>query len=314
MDDDQNEVEIEIRRKLNKDKLGDKRKKSENKHEDKSKKSFLQTLGSGKIGRAVRIGMTAGALSMPWLGKAASQKQTKDTSETAKKEQMVDLKQAPPPFAMPESKNLPVTTADYSNIGQPAAEQDQVRGVGEQIEAGKQLERQRQTEGAGKGAVTAAEEKKEEAGGEEKGSVKGLWNKLQKMKEEERKDEMQKVTSQQAFQVLQKQAQELVRQGWSAVHETVEDLALSFIDLTILTGPLCGLVLFIRILGFAIWPPISVKGVEVSLFPWFSLPGDFARVKSLLALIISFIFWTIIIAIIYAFNNPLSTLAKIIGL
>lgn len=182
----------------------------------------------------------------------------------------------------------------------------------QQMEAGGELYKQQVA--AKKGKTGEEGPGAAEAEGEEKGSVKGLWNKLQKMKEEARKDEMQKVTSQQAFQVLQKQAQDLVRQGWSAVHEAVEDLALSFIDLTILTGPLCGLVLFIRILGFAIWPPISVKGVEVSLFPWFSLPGDFARVKSLLALIISGIFWTIIICIIYAFNNPLSTLAEIIGL
>jgi len=86
---------------------------------------------------------------------------------------------------------------------------------------------------------------------------------------------------------------------WSYVHEFFEDLALSFFDIMLFTGPLCVAFFLFRILGMLSIGrmfKINFKDVEVPLVPTFSMAEVPLRVgKTLLIAVISGAIWLLII-------------------
>ncbi|GEM_PF-7028759 len=86
---------------------------------------------------------------------------------------------------------------------------------------------------------------------------------------------------------------------WSYVHEFFEDLALSFFDIMLFTGPLCVAFFLFRILGMLSIGrmfTINFKDVKVPLVPTFSMAEVPLRVgKTLLIAVISGTIWLLII-------------------
>lgn len=103
---------------------------------------------------------------------------------------------------------------------------------------------------------------------------------------------------------------------WTVVHEFLEDAALSFIDIMIITGPLCLLFFFVRVIGmFSIGRLLTItfKGVQVPLVPMFSAPEILPRLgKTLFIAAITTIIWFIIILLIWIVGDPVGA-AKEIG-
>jgi hypothetical protein len=102
-----------------------------------------------------------------------------------------------------------------------------------------------------------------------------------------------------------KKASQLI---WTAVHEFLEDAALSFVDIMIITGPLCVAVFVLRIAAMCSLGSIltlTFKGVQVPLVPLFSKGEILQRCfKTLLILVVSGIVWFIIGALIWAIFDP----------
>jgi len=143
--------------------------------------------------------------------------------------------------------------------------------------------------------------------------VKGSWNRLQARLDTARKLKLALASETGAFaligaDMLSQSAQQAVKNVWYAIHEFFEEIAFATF---FLASPLCVLVLLIRIIGyFALNPFLSIKfrGQEVKLFAgpgW----GDISRIKTVLAIIITFI----MIFIIYLATHPVQTIINTFG-
>lgn len=95
---------------------------------------------------------------------------------------------------------------------------------------------------------------------------------------------------------------------WMAVHEFLEDAALSFVDIMIITGPLCIFVFLIRILAMLTiggMLTIKFKGFEVPLVPMFTAAEVVPRFsKMLLIFLVTGLVWFILILVIWAITDP----------
>ena len=117
-------------------------------------------------------------------------------------------------------------------------------------------------------------------------------------------------------EVAQKAADEAIRKVWFAIHEFCEDLALSFIDLMLFTGPLCAIVATIRFVGicaFKFIVTIKIKGVTVSLFPIPRLWEISVRSKTFLVILLSSVLWLIIIALLVAATHTCDVVSSVFG-
>jgi hypothetical protein len=102
---------------------------------------------------------------------------------------------------------------------------------------------------------------------------------------------------------------------WGYLHEFFEDLALSFVDIMLFTGPLCVAFFFFRILGMLSIGrmfKINFKDVEVPLVPTFSMAEVPLRVgKTLLIATISGIIWGIIAFVVWVVTNKTEAILKL---
>jgi len=102
-----------------------------------------------------------------------------------------------------------------------------------------------------------------------------------------------------------------MRAGWTAVHETLEDLSLSFLDFMIISGPLTlfafGLRLFSPLYGKLV--TLRISGFEVPLIPSFTLPMLATRAsKTLVIGLLTSLIWGTIFLLFYLATHPLEAL------
>ena len=203
---------------------------------------------------------------------------------------------------------------NFSRLGTSISEPETLPSVGEQIEAGRDLYQKRLAEqraAAREAVMPGAPAMPEEMPKDERG-IKGSWARLRarlgalRAQKEALAAELGVGIT--ATQAAQQVIQQSVRRVWYAIHEFFEELAFGTF---FLTSPLCVAVLIIRIVGmlcFNFFLTIKIKGVEVKPFPSFGV-GDISRVKTGIAIIMTFVMFIII----YIATHPCTTVGSIFG-
>lgn len=210
----------------------------------------------------------------------------------------------------------------FSRLGVSTPETETVPSLEEKIEAGRELYKEKLAEQrAEPGEAASAEEEITAEGEEGERGVRGSWNRLKarlgNLKEEREGLFEQMRSGAMARQAAQQAVKQSILRAWQIVHEVVEDLAFSFVDLMILTGPLAFLVFLARLVGSTIlrgFFTFNIRGVEVQVVPFFGQAELVPRVaKNLLILVIAGFIWFVIFLLVYAATHKCSVVGYIVG-
>ena len=116
--------------------------------------------------------------------------------------------------------------------------------------------------------------------------------------------------------VLSRRKAKLVK-GWQYVQEAVEDAALSFGDLMLITGPITvGMYLARLVVGNLMGggPEIGFKGIKVAMVPGFGVVEGFYRTfKVLIIGAISGFLYSVLAVLLFSVTHPVETLQFIGG-
>lgn len=331
MDDEESEVNME--------RTLDQLRRQKRMEQEKRSRGLLQRMAMGRAAKRAKTTALAAMLSSQALGGPGAAMREPDLSpeDQQKIQQQVQSPvAAPPQFTMPSPEE--------------EEEQQQSSSPGEQIDRGRELYRQTQAarrasnqlpatlpstsggaaaaEGAGsaaaaRGATAAAAAKGAAAGPAGMAAAvvaaegeKKIKSALQKFRNKVRNNKsIAKAAAETADSEVKALANKAIlksmRTGWTIIHETLEETALSFVDIMLISGPLTIGVFILRLCSpmYGRLATVRFKGVEVPLIPSFTLTMLIPRgSKTLLIAVISFCIWSAIIMLFYFATHPIEAL------
>lgn len=199
---------------------------------------------------------------------------------------------------------------------EPGAYQPDIVSPNEQIDKGREYyENQRLNQALPQTPPAAAQPEVGESdeGEEQEGARSSAFSRLRRAAQQFRQQRAEEVTGP-ADAASKVAALNAMRALWASVHETLEDAALTFVDLMIITGPLAIGAYLLR-LGAYLYGgifTIRFKGVEIPLIPTFATGEVMVRTSKILIIVaVTAIVWIAIIFLIWILTNPVEA-AKIL--
>ena len=204
---------------------------------------------------------------------------------------------------------------------QPGSYQPDEISPTDQIEKGRELYQQRQQDQIEQARsqttpIPAAPEAAPAQGrGEEREDQRSsAFSRLRQLAQQFRRERPAQASTGEADAATQAAAVQGMRGLWTAIHETLEDTALSLVDFMIITGPLAIGAYFLR-LGAYLYGrlfTIRFKGAEVPLIPTFAT-GEFLvrSSKILVVLAVTAVVWGAILIVVWIFSDPVEA-AKVL--
>ncbi|HCM67552.1 MAG: hypothetical protein A2898_03875 [Candidatus Kerfeldbacteria bacterium RIFCSPLOWO2_01_FULL_48_11] len=290
--------------------------------QNRQRRGLMQRMGTGRAARFGKAGILATLLAAPPMGEGARQPGRDGQPQAANQTENY----APDPSQADE---------DESQFALPGEES---LSPERQIEQGRKLYQKRQQARIAENTVptqlaTAPQASAAEAGAssesgaqqtvaEDVQSKEGMRSRLQKLRNEVRNNkQLAKTVSEEqniaAIQQANVAIRNSMRAAWNSIHEGLEDAALSFVDLMIITGPIALGAFFLQ-LGAPLWGgsfTIRLRGVEVPLLPGFALPLLPVRgSKAIIILLCTAIVWGTVFLLFYLATHPTEALKLISAL